>query len=471
MENVNVNILDTLSAEQAWHYKIFPKEAESNELVLYTDQLGDQNYLIDELELVTGKSITLQSIDEKTLNNLLTEYYKRKIELKEIERRDIENGQFLSQLIHQAQEYNSSDIHLEAFEEQGKVRIRVDGALVDIYKIEKKYYPALINKIKIQSQLDIAEKRLPQDGRMQYRRGEMAFDIRVSILPTIYGEKVVMRLLKMSASSINIEDLGMKENEQKTYLHNIKQSNGIILISGPTGSGKTTTLYATLKLLNSPEKNILTIEDPVEYTLDGINQIQVQENIGLSFPRVLRTSLRQDPDVIMIGEIRDEETAQIAVRASLTGHLVLSTIHTNEALGVISRMIDMGVSPLLIAETLRMAVAQRLLRKVCETCMVEKELDPSSLPPGFNSNITISKQFVGMGCNDCFQTGYKGRIGIFEVVPIDERIRVALLNESFNAKEIYESSKIKTLKQQALDLLVSGLSSLEEVYPYLSKAY
>ena len=277
----------------------------------------------------------------------------------------------------------SSDIHFEAFEHTRRVRFRIDGKLLERYVIPTEEYPKIINQLKVKSGLDIAEKRLPQDGRININTPTESYDIRVSSLPTLHGEKLVLRLLSKDAANIQLDNLGFTYEELIRYKNSVKNQNGIVLISGPTGSGKTTTLYATLKLLNTNATNILTIEDPIEYTLDGINQVQLKENIGLNFAKSLRTFLGQDPDIIMVGEIRDVDTANMAVRASLTGHLVLSTIHTNSAWSTISRLIDMGVPSFLIASTLKVSVAQRLVRKLCKHCKIKSTVSTALFPDEF----------------------------------------------------------------------------------------
>lgn len=289
---------------------------------------------------------------------------------------------FLPRVISEAKGIGASDIHIEIYEEMARIRFRIDGKMVERYRISSEEYPALINKIKIQANLDIAEKRLPQDGRIFFRSSVGEFDIRVSSLPTMNGEKIVMRLLSKDAGQIQLSQLGFSEEQLELYTRSVKRPNGIVLISGPTGSGKTTTLYATLQLLNSDETNILTIEDPIEYTLEGVNQVQLKEDIGLTFSSALRTFLRQDPDIIMLGEIRDKETAQMAIRAALTGHLVFSTIHTNSAWGTISRLVDMGIPPYLLASTINLSMAQRLVRLLCPKCK-NKSLSKFSFPTSF----------------------------------------------------------------------------------------
>ena len=309
--------------------------------------------LIDELEIIFGKRVLLDPIRNGFVQKNLGKHYRKGNQK--------ENGHsgalsytpnsddFLVNLITNAHELGSSDIHIESYEERCRIRMRIDGKLVERFVLKKDEYPAIINRLKIKSNLDIAEKRLPQDGRIFFSSGNSKFDIRVSVLPTLYGEKIVLRLLSKDAANIDIYKLGFQPKQLDDFLEAIKKPNGIVLISGPTGSGKTTTLYATLRILNNEHTNILTIEDPIEYTLEGINQVQLKESIGLNFASALRTFLRQDPDIIMLGEIRDGETAQMATRAALTGHLVLSTIHTNSAWGTISRLLDMGIPPFLLA--------------------------------------------------------------------------------------------------------------------------
>ncbi|MGZ3883521.1 MAG: GspE/PulE family protein, partial [Bacteroidia bacterium] len=310
------------------------------------------------------------------------------------------------------------------------------------------------------------EKRLPQDGRIRYQINNNKLDIRVSILPTLYGEKIVLRLLGSDASHISISKLGFQEDELERYNTAIQKPNGIILISGPTGSGKTTTLYATLKLLNKITANIVTIEDPVEYTLDGINQVQLKEEIGLSYAEALRTFLRQDPDVIMLGEIRDAQTAQMAIRAALTGHLVLSTIHTNSAWGTISRLIDMGIPAYLLSNTLNLSVAQRLVRTLCPHCKTNEPLDKKELPEHYKT-MPVESQWVPKGCDHCYYTGYKGRKAIYEVINITKELAEEIKHNKTNIDGYCKSNRINYLSWNALNLFISGETSLEEIYPFL----
>ncbi|HYE56509.1 MAG TPA: GspE/PulE family protein, partial [Chitinophagaceae bacterium] len=311
------------------------------------------------------------------------------------------------------------------------------------------------------------EKRLPQDGRIYFEQDEMSFDIRVSVLPTLHGEKVVLRLLNNDATNIDIRSLGFAPFDLDNYLEGIRKPNGILLISGPTGSGKTTTLYASLKLLNKETRNILTIEDPIEYTLEGINQVQLKENIGLSFAAALRTFLRQDPDIIMVGEIRDTETANMAIRAALTGHLVLSTIHTNSAWGIIARLIDMGIAPYLIANTLNTAVAQRLVRLLCPACKQRQPFEDSAYPQKYQPLKKLQHHYVPAGCAECFNTGYKGRKAVYEVVTIDHELAEEIKRSNYNVTHLLKEKNIRSLSENAFELFEKGLTSIEEIYPLL----
>ena len=345
--------------------------------------------------------------------------------------------------------------------------MRIDGKLIERYVLKKQDYPAIVNKVKIKSNLDIAEKRLPQDGRLFFNTGTDSFDIRVSVLPTLHGEKIVLRLLSKDATEIEISELGMSQVQLENYMEAIRKPHGIMLISGPTGSGKTTTLYATLKVLNNEYSNILTIEDPIEYTLEGINQVQLKESIGLTFASALRTFLRQDPDIIMLGEIRDSETAQMATRAALTGHLVLSTIHTNSAWGTFSRLIDMGVPPFLLSNTLNVSVAQRLVRLLCPECKSKQVFEPSLFPKNFRSKKEISHHYIPVGCESCYYTGYKGRKAVYEIIPVDEEVGKAIKENQLDGADYLGAQNIKTLADQAISLFESGQTSIDEIYSIL----
>ena len=323
----------------------------------------------------------------------------------------------------------ASDIHLEALEKASRLRYRIDGALVERPSPPKSYHNALVSRIKIMADLDIAERRVPQDGRLKVRALGKEVDVRVSILPTVFGEKIVMRMLDKSNLAPSLKALGLDDFAEKAMSFAIEQPHGIILVTGPTGSGKTTTLYSCLQDLNQPDVNIVTAEDPVEYQLAGINQVHVNTQIGLTFASVLRSVLRQDPDIILVGEIRDGETADIAVKAALTGHLVLSTLHTNDASGAIARMVDMGVPPFLLASSVILAQAQRLFRKLCPFCRAPTTIDPdiyaaNHIPPDFFDGATV---YAPTGCPKCNDIGYKGRGALMEVLTISDRIREAIM--------------------------------------------
>ena len=463
-----------ITTDQAWHYHIVPKNVNGESISFYVDESKRSISLQDELEMIFGKQVELEPSSPDLINKTLGKYYRQTYKNKNgnavaIDAKDSDN--FVVKLIAEADELGSSDIHIEKYEERCRVRLRIDGKLIEKYVIPANDYPALVNKLKIKANLDIAEKRLPQDGRIAFEANGVKFDIRVSLLPTLHGEKIVMRLLSKDATNIDINELGMNIKQLKDYLEGIKKPNGIILISGPTGSGKTTTLYATLKILNEEKTNIVTIEDPIEYTLEGINQVQLKEDIGLSFSSALRSFLRQDPDVIMLGEIRDGETAQMAIRAALTGHLVLSTIHTNSAWGTVSRMIDMGVPSYLLASTLSLTVAQRLVRLLCPDCKSEEPFDNQLFPSHYKAPRTVTHHHVAKGCEMCFYTGYKGRKAVYEVIPIDYDMAETIKNEAFNIADQLKEKNINLLMDNAFDLFERGETSIEEVYSMLMSNY
>lgn len=461
---IDIESIQVISAQQAWYYETVPYKTDGVKLFFYVADSKDVSVVKNELEILTGKEIEIEPIEKSLITKALLKYYPNRGK----NTQNISSNQdFLEKIIEDARINESSDIHFETYEDKCRVRIRIDGRLVEKYIIPQKEYKTIINKVKIQANLDIAEKRLPQDGRILYTKGGSDFDIRVSILPTLHGEKAVLRLLQKEATDLSLSKLGMDEDQAKKYREGISKAHGIVLISGPTGSGKTTTLYATLKEINSVDRNILTIEDPIEYTLEGINQVQLKEAIGLTFASALRTFLRQDPDIIMLGEIRDPETAQMASRAALTGHLVFSTIHTNSALGIITRLADMGIPSYLIASTLTLAVAQRLVRLLCPECRNKTELNYSELPLSYQK-MPISKYVnEAVGCDYCNQTGYKGRKAIYEIISVDDEMSERIRHNQLDLNYLTEHQKIKTLAGSALDLLSSGETSLSEIYPIL----
>ncbi|MCK5148067.1 type II/IV secretion system protein [bacterium] len=361
----------------------------------------------------------------------------------------------------------ASDIHIESYEHRFRIRYRLDGVLFEVRTFPFERRTAFISCLKIMADLDIAEKRRPQDGRIRVQNGNKAIDIRVSTLPTDFGEKIVLRILDKNQVDLDLTKIGLSGTALSQYKQVVQKPYGMILVTGPTGSGKTTTLYATLNFLNTNQVNIITIEDPIEYNLSGINQSQVKKDIGYNFASALRAFLRQDPDIIMVGEIRDSETAEIAVRSALTGHLVLSTLHTNDAAGTLTRLIDMGQEPFLIASSVKMVVAQRLVRKICEHCKIVDDSMQSKEKIEFlnlstQSGLSLSR---GEGCDQCNQTGYSGRIGIFEIMIIDSILSDAILrNESAAAlKTLAVEQGMKSLHDSAVDLLYRGRTTIDEV--------
>ena len=414
---------------------------------------------------------------------------------------------------------NVSDIHFEPFTNKVIVRFRLDGVLHEISEFQKSVYPQIVSRIKILAKLNVAEKRLPQDGRIRVKIGKRDVDMRVSTLPTIFGERVVIRLLDKTNRILTLEELGFSSEDKEKYERIIKKPYGIIIITGPTGSGKTTTLYASLLKLKTPRKNILTIEDPVEYQIDGISQIQVNPKIDLTFANGLRSILRQDPDIIMVGEIRDLETAKISIHASMTGHLVLSTLHTNDAPSTVARLVDMGIEPFLIASSLEGVIAQRLVRKVCKNCKTSIKLTDLEIEQiihnykiflarkglkeknfnyfknlskitdnlketlediiNYNWNNRILNEYKkdykeylksiniykGLGCDECLGTGYKGRIAIYEIMEIDEDLR-ALISKNVETSVLRDKAikkGMKTLVQDGIEKVLTGITTLEEV--------
>lgn len=371
----------------------------------------------------------------------------------------------VNSLLTQSVKDRASDIHIEPFEKDLVVRFRVDGVLYEIIRPPKRFQNSIISRVKIMGGLNIAEKRLPQDGRIRLKVAGRDFDIRVSSIPTSHGERIVMRLLERSAALFGLEALGFSKSNFQKMEKLIHAPHGIILVTGPTGSGKTSTLYAGLSSINKPSLNILTIEDPVEYQLEGVGQVQVNSKIDLTFANGLRSFLRQDPDVIMVGEIRDRETAEISIQASLTGHLVLSTVHTNDSAGAITRLVDMQVEPFLVASSLLAVLAQRLVRTICPRCKEEYKPSPGELAELSLDPKTVKKLWRGKGCPNCQNTGYIGRLGIFELMVVDDDIRRLVL-ENADASTIKAESRRKgmiTLREDGADKVLKGVTTIEEV--------
>lgn len=439
---------------------------------------------IDELNLLLGGEAYTAVATQEVIIDAINRYYPlegtkqmieeleeekgfpESIELGDIEEKDILAMaaeapiiKLVNHILVQAVKRDASDIHIEPFEKEVRVRYRIDGIMYEAFMPPKRVQAALISRIKIMANLDIAEKRVPQDGRIEIKVADKAIDIRVSVLPTIFGERVVMRLLDKTKTFKKIKDLGFDKRDLKVVEQTIVRPNGIVFVSGPTGSGKTSTLYSILGQLNKPDINIITVEDPVEYQMRGVAQVQVREKIGLTFAAALRSILRQDPDIIMIGETRDQETAQIAIQAALTGHLVLSTIHTNNAPATITRLIDMGIEPFLIASSVVCVIAQRLIRTLCPLCKevykpTQEELESIGITKKEAEDITFYK---AVGCEECNNTGYKGRVAIFEVMEMTNEI----------ANLTMERADISVLRKQALAngmtlLVTDGLRKIKE---------
>ncbi len=443
-------------------------------------------FAIDDVKIATGFEIVpviatnqgiLDAIDQhyetESVERVLAEF-KRNYQVEDIADMDeeilneISNApvvKLVNSIIRQAVKMRASDIHIEPFEKIIKVRFRIDGDLQEIMTPTKATHSAIVTRIKIISKMDIAEKRLPQDGRVEMRIEDQEIDLRISVLPTVYGEKIVMRLLDRNSFLFTKQQLGFTEQNLKAFDRIIQSPNGIILVTGPTGSGKTTTLYAVLRELNQTNKNIITVEDPVEYQMYGVNQVQVNTKAGLTFANGLRSILRQDPDIIMIGEIRDNETAQIAVRTAITGHLVLSTLHTNDTASSIVRLINMRVEPYLVSSSVVGITAQRLVKKICENCKIgyiADELEKKVLQVEDISEVTIYK---GKGCNSCNNTGYKGRIAIHEILPITKEIRF-LIDKGSSIDSIKEEAKkqnLVSLRENCIELVKEGITTIEEL--------
>jgi general secretion pathway protein E/type IV pilus assembly protein PilB len=371
-------------------------------------------------------------------------------------------------LLIEAHRAGASDIHLEPLDKKFRVRFRIDGVLQEMQAPPKRLQSAIVSRLKIMTgSMSIAEKRLPQDGRIQVKIKKKPLDLRVSTIPTNHGESIVMRLLDKSSLNLGLPQLGFLSDDQETFERLIKLPDGILLVTGPTGSGKTTTLYACLNYINKPDRKIITVEEPIEYQMTGINQVQVNTEIGMTFPAALRSILRQAPNIIMIGEIRDLETASIAINASLTGHLVFSTLHTNDAPSAVARLIDLGVQPFLVASSVRAVMAQRLIRRLCNNCkqpgeLTDTELRALQIEPGHLSEAQVMKP---VGCEECRHIGYKGRMGIFENFVIDDEVR-HLINKrtpTFVLRQRARELGMRTLREDGVRKVLAGLTSADEI--------
>ncbi len=459
-------------------HRIIPLKQESNKLVLGTDD--PLNFLAQEnLERIIGTAIELELVQTGDMDKVLAALHTPR------EKPDLDFGKMsegikaakggedtpiiklVNVIINEASNRRASDIHVEPLENKFRVRYRIDGVLHEVPGPPKRLQGSVISRVKIMAGMNIAEKRLPQDGRIKIRFEKKELDLRVSSLPGIHGESVVMRILDKSSFLVGVEDLGFLPDQRKAFEGLINLPNGMMLVTGPTGSGKTTTLYATLSHINQKERKIITVEDPVEYQLDGINQVQVKPAIGLTFASGLRSMLRQAPDIIMVGEIRDMETAQIAIQSALTGHLIFSTLHTNDAASAVTRLVDMGIKPYLVSSTVQGVLAQRLVRTICPSCRVaykpsEEEQRILSLDGQGAKAIELYK---GKGCADCSATGFKGRTGILELLVITDEIREMILNNASSA-EISQKARetgMRTLKDDGIEKVKRGYTTISEV--------
>jgi len=484
------DVIDNVPAKFAWHYKVMPTRIDGNVLTVAISNPFDM-WPIDDLETNLGYRVEIALAASSDITEAIKKYYgvgadtieriladtpkedEKESVATEESVEDLETGaddasvvKLVNQILQQAINDRATDIHFENYRDELHLRYRVDGILYDTQVSEniRYLYPAIVSRIKVMANLDIVERRIPQDGRAKAKIGNNEYDLRVSIIPTLYGENIVIRVLS-TLMLFSMSDLGM-EDEDLTILNRVlAQPHGIIFVTGPTGSGKTTTLYTCLSKLNTRERKIITIEDPVEYELRGISQIQVNPKIDLSFAVALRSILRHDPDVIMVGEVRDFETAQITIQTALTGHLVFSTIHTNTAAGGATRLIDMGIDPFLITSSVEVFLAQRLVRVICSECKVEitdEKLDIGESLPGINPNPPF---YRGKGCQACNKTGYKGRAGIYEILLMTEEIRKLILQKA-SADIIDRKARdmgVKSLLQSGWAKVFAGVTSPEEV--------
>ncbi len=473
-------------------YRIMPINRVGSTLIVAVEDPANM-FAVDDVKFLTGYNVEMVLAAPSAIKETIDRYYDSSATLldvmsnfdlddleivqdeDELDMADLERAvedapvvKLVNLILSDAIKKGASDIHIEPYEKSFRVRYRIDGVLYEEMRPPLKLKNAITSRIKIMASLDIAERRLPQDGRIKLKISrDKDMDFRVSVLPTLFGEKIVLRLLDKSNLQLDMTKLGFEENALKDFQESIHKPYGMVLVTGPTGSGKTTTLYSALTELNTPETNISTAEDPVEFNLPGINQVQIHEEIGLNFAAALRSFLRQDPDIIMVGEIRDFETAEIAIKAALTGHLVLSTLHTNDAPSTVNRLLNMGVEPFLVASATNLILAQRLARKICENCK-----EPVDLPAQALIDIGVSPDEVGTftcyrgtGCANCADTGYRGRVALYEVMVITDELKELILNgaSSMELRETAVQGGMKTLRMSGITKLKEGVTTLEEV--------
>ncbi len=470
------------------HYNLLPVSESDESTVVATSRVSETNG-IDELRLLTARNITIAlapaaeitrtlksiaGVGADTLQSLDAEAGIQVLDTDKDGDLDSESAahdasiiKFVNQILTEAIDSRATDVHIEPFEEQLRLRYRIDGILneANVPPSVRRFHAAIVSRLKILSHLDIAEKRLPQDGRIKLKLGGKEIDVRVSIIPMIHGEAVVLRILHRSSALMGTEHLGMHARDRGIFDQVLEMPHGIVLVTGPTGSGKTTTLYAALSVINDAERKIITIEDPVEYQLRGVNQIQVNNKAGLTFAAGLRAVLRHDPDVVLVGEIRDRETAEIAVQASLTGHLVFSTLHTNDAPGAATRLIDMGVEPYLVASSLEVVIAQRLVRIICEHCKEELPRDQYDRALERFGKLVPSVLYHGKGCRACQNTGFRGRQGVFEMMAISDEIRSLILQRSpsHELRKVASREGMRSLRDDGWRVVAEGRTTVDEL--------
>ena len=485
-KDVDAEVTALIPADVATRFQVVPLERQGR--VLKVAMSNPSNvFAIDDIKFITGLEVQPVVCTESDIRAAIDKFYDSADSLKEVlegleedievvEDQEEEDPNALSaasenapvvklvnSLLSDAVKRGASDIHIESYEKNMRVRYRIDGVLQEMMNPPYKMRAAITSRLKIMSELDIAERRVPQDGRIKLKIGKKKVDLRVSTLPCIYGEKIVMRILDKGNLQFDLEGFGMEAKAIQNVLAAVSAPYGMVLVTGPTGSGKTTTLYSCLNRLNTPEVNIMTAEDPVEYNLDGINQVAVRDEVGLTFAAALKSFLRQDPNIVMVGEVRDLETGSIAVKAALTGHLVLSTLHTNDAPATINRMIDMGIEPFLVSSSTNLIMAQRLVRRICKHCKRRVEISAERLEElGLNPDAEV---YEGAGCPECNETGYKGRQGLYEVMPISPNIREIILDRG-TTTEIRQAAideGMLTLRQDGLRNIEKGVTTIEEV--------
>ena len=491
---VDPAVIQLIPEEVSVKHTVLPVNRAGSTLILATADPSNI-FAIDDIKFLTGYNVEVVVASEEAIRRAIDRYYDQTSSLDDVmadfddsdlqviqdaddldiselarESEDAPVVKLVNLILTDAIKKLASDIHIEPYEKEYRVRYRIDGVLYEVMKPPMKLKNAITSRIKIMSELDIAERRLPQDGRIKLKLGRgKEMDYRVSVLPTLFGEKTVLRLLDKSTLQLDMTKLGFESEQLEIFKNSIHQPYGMVLVTGPTGSGKTTTLYSALSELNKTSENISTAEDPVEFNLTGINQVQMHEDIGLSFASALRSFLRQDPDIIMVGEVRDFETAEIAVKAALTGHMVLSTLHTNDAPSTINRLLNMGIEPFLVSSSVNCIVAQRLARRVCEECKEPdaetrvEELVRAGMEESKAKDIT---PYRGRGCRNCSETGFKGRIALYEVMPIGEELKEFVLNGASATELKREAIRLGmlTLRQSALHKLAEGVTSMSEVF-------